>query len=434
MILAAHLEEGKMYSVVLGSYGNNQSEIKIRQDPNTLDIRGYRFINGQLDSTYPLKKKDVQRIKEDPSTILSFHQNGLEPTINAIGKIEWVRDSIATHIREQRIRDQPATVDRHSNDSTSNLSNSSSSTSGGESSSTVHHSLAPVDPSLQGISEPDPQLSLRSLLPLAENPLRQTHPLGFPMGASGTDYVQKYPEWCENVLSSPRMRGSSYEKEIKRCEQEMGLENLRRELSQKEKGWKTAIDRALNIIQDLPEVNLTNLKQIYSQFQTIYGNVYQFVFLQVQNVMKLNNDKHAFLSCFQMDFYGELKGVFPERDQAPFANIRLKIFESQIQTDVEESSSKIKKLQEEYPESSEKIEELARLAKVFVQRTRNELNRKINDYLCWPEVSSCRKKIFRRCPNLQEKYSQMKSGRFSSLSEISHDYQANFYKDPYIIL
>jgi hypothetical protein len=421
-----------MYSVLLGSYGSNQSKIEIRQDPATQDIKGYRYLNNQMEpSCYPLKKINVERIKEDPSLIISLHRDGFEPTINAKGKIEWVIDRIATYIR-----DRSATVDRYSNDSNSNLLSSASSSSPIDrgSSSSVNDSQTSVNPPLPTTQEADPQLSIRPLLPLAENPLRETHPLGFPLGASRRDYSEKYPEWCENVLSRPRIRGSSYEKAIKKCEQMAGLENQRCELEQMKKGWKNAIDRAIKIILEFNEVNLLDLNQIYSQFKTIYGNVYQFIFIQIQNVEKLKNDKHAFLSCFQRDFYDELKDVFLEMDQAPFNNIRLDIFESQIQTDDEASSSEIKKLQDEYPDSAGKIEELARLAQGFVQRKRNELTHKVNDYLCWPEVSSCWQLIFKRCPDLKEKYHQMKRMRFSSLVDIGRGYQADCYKDPYITL
>lgn len=412
-----------MYPVFLASYGNNFHKIEFRQDPITQDIRGYRYINNQIELPgYPLKKKDFSRLSNNAiERISSLHHSGFEPTINAKGKIEWVRD-------------QSNIVDSHSQTSSSSSSSSSFSISSRGSSSTANHSQIPFNPPLPTTQEADPQLPLRPLLPLAENPLRKTHPLGFPLGASGGDYYERYPEWCENVLSYPRMRGSSYEKEIKRCEQALGLDNGRRGLDQKELKWKAAIDRALKIIQEVQQIDVENLKQLYSQFGTIYENVYQFIFSQLRNVQNLKDRGHFFTIFFQMDFYDELKDVFPERHEAPFNDIRLKILESQTQTDVEASSAKIKKLQEEYPDSAEKIEELARLAQAFVQRKRKELDRKITDYLGWPEVISCWQQIFKRCPNLQENYNQMKRGRFSSLEEISHDPQARFFKDPYIFL
>jgi hypothetical protein len=261
------------------------------------------------------------------------------------------------------------------------------------------------------------------LKPLEENPLNGTHPLGVCLGIDASDpYYKAYPNWCETVQSSPRIReGINYERKIQECKDRMSLQEAEEGLSHLEEEYLGNINRAINKILKESEKE-PDERAIHGAIQAIYENVYQLLVMPIKDILEyMKSPQHMFIMN-QLEFRQELTKHLPSSPKSFHESILDQILAAMMNDKLEVVSHE---LIEKYPQSKEFITELKANAELLIKQTLDKANKEIQDYWKHLDINTCFEIIFRRNLLLSQNYQAMLSGRYYSLKEIPNGIPVN---------
>ncbi len=267
----------------------------------------------------------------------------------------------------------------------------------------------------------NPQQQRQPLKPLKDNPLNQTHPIGFSFNVSPSHpYYAAHPTWCDRVSEN------SFDNEdaiVASYKAKMGIPKTEEMLTPFEQKRFQGIDKALNFILKELKKEKPDLQTIEFQIGEVYENIYQLLVIPINDIQQCLKPSPFTFILNQQEFRQGLEALLPTPKDKLAREILDETLNAMSEGTIDRKSSQ---LLTRYPAHQALIDDLTRAVHVLMKKAQEKILADIDNYKERnDDVKFCFNALFARQGHLIHKYDEMLHGRYSSLEEIPRGIPSN---------